>query len=42
MHHGIFLITLVHNVFMQRFRGGALVNSCAKAFEASLFDNAHI
>jgi hypothetical protein len=42
MHHGIFLITLVHNVLMQRFRGGLLPKLCAKAVEVSLVDNAHI
>jgi hypothetical protein len=42
MHHGIFLITLVHNVLMQRFSGSSCQNLYAKAFEASLVDNAHI
>jgi hypothetical protein len=30
MHHGIFLITLVHNVFTQRFRGGGLLPICVQ------------
>jgi hypothetical protein len=35
MHQRIFLITLVHNVFMQIFRGSSCQNLCAKAFDVT-------